>query len=311
MCRPSALRASILPVLAVGLAGFLASGGGARASDIVTVRVWADPDYVAQRASPDGPKPQTYVVAKGEYFFGACRDGSINENSFPAILHFLAPTLVKQRYFPAKDAKTADQLLVVHWGTTIAYMNDYVATGQTNLAPAALFHDANLAGGPVEGVTGIAERMQQNAMDAASEQAHMAQVADQTAQSMATASAAGLLGYTKQLTHERQKVEVTELERTLMSNLTEDRYFVILQAYDFPGLLQGHARKLLWTAHLSIRSAGTNFTLALPLMGKVASDLYGQNHDELITARGGGERRTAVEIGPITVLGYPSPPAKK
>jgi hypothetical protein len=303
MFCPSALRVSFLPLLGAGALGLLLSGPAARGSDIVTVRVWADPDYLARRAAKDGPKDETYVVAQGEYFFGACRDGSISGSSFPQILRLLAPTLVKQHYFPAKDARRADQLLVVHWGTTIAYMNDYEQTGQTNLAPASLFHDSSMPSSGVEGLDNLTQRTVQNSLDAASEAAHMAQVADQTALAMSTSSMAGLLGYTKQLTHERQKVEVTEVERTLMSNLTEDRYFVILQAYDFPGLMQGHARKLLWTAHMSIRSAGTNFRIGLARMGRVASDFYGQNSDELITAKPNGEQRAAVEIGPITVLG--------
>jgi hypothetical protein len=283
----------------------LLSGPRARGSDIVTVRAWADPDYVAQRATKDGPKAETYVVAKGEYFAGACRDGSIGAQSFPEILHFLAPTLVKQRYFPAKDAKTADQLLVVHWGTTIAYMNDYEATMTTNPAPQSMFQDNNMmpGGAAVEGQADLTLRVQNDAMDAAAEAAHMAQVADQTASRMATASVGSLLGYTGTLARERRKVEVTEVERTLMSNLTEDRYFVILQAYDFPSLLGGHGRKLLWTAHMSIRSAGMNFTLALPRMGQIASDLYGRNEDDVITSKFSQDKRATVEIGPITILG--------
>jgi hypothetical protein len=302
-CCSSALRASVPPFLGAGILAILLAAGAARASDIVTVRVWADPNYTARRASKDGPKDETYVVAQGEYFQGACRDGSITGKSFPEILHFLAPTLVKQHYFPAKDAKSADQLLIVHWGTTIAYMNDYEATAQTTPAPASLFHDSSMGPSGVEGMADITMRMEADAMDQASQAAQLEQRVDQVARTMNTASVAGLLGYTKQLHREEQKVEVTEVERTLRSNLTEDRYFVILQAYDFPSLTQSHERKLLWTAHMSIRSAGTNFALALPRMGRIASDLYGQNNDDVVTGKYQDEKRAAVEIGPITILG--------
>jgi hypothetical protein len=78
---------------------------------------------------------------------------------------------------------------------------------------------------------------------------------------------------------------------------------VILQAYDFPNLRQGHGRKLLWTAHLSIRAAGTNFARALPRMGRIASDLYGQNSVNVVTGKYLDEKKTEVEIGPITILG--------
>jgi len=304
-CCSSASRANVSPFLGAGLLAFLLAAAGARASDIVTVRVWADADYTARRAAKDGPKDETYVVAQGEYFQGACRDTTINGSSFPEILHFLAPTLVKQHYFPAKDAKSADQLLIVHWGTTIAYMNDYEATGQTNPAPASLFHDSSMASSGVEGIADLGMRMEAASMDQASQSAQLEQRVDQVARTMNTASVAGLLGYTKQLHREEQKVEVTEVERTLRSNLTEDRYFVILQAYDFPSLINGHERKLLWTAHMSIRSAGTNFARALPRMGRIASDLYGQNSDSVVTGKYRDEKRAAVEIGPITILGEP------
>jgi hypothetical protein len=304
MFCPALARARHLSFVGAGILGFFLSDRPALGSDFVTVRAWADPDYVAKRAARTGSKDETYVVAKGEYFDGACRDGSISAACFPEILHFLAPTLVKQRYFPAKDPKTADQLLVVHWGTTIAYMNDYVQTGATTPAPSGMFHDSNM--GPMA-TAGLAADLQmqkeQFSIDQQSEQAQTAQIVDQTSQAMTTATVAGLLGYTRQLAHERQKLEVTEVERTLTSNLAEDRYFVILQAYDFPKLIKKHERKLLWTAHMSMRSAGMNFTLALPRMGNVASDLYGQNIDDVVTTKFLADRYGSVEIGPITILG--------
>jgi hypothetical protein len=296
MCCPAAPRAKILSFLGAGTLGFLLFARVAPGSDFVTVRVWADPDYVAQRAAAKGGKEETYVVAQGEYFEGATRDGSIGQNCLPEILHFLAPTLVKQRYFPAKDPKAADLLIVVHWGTTIPYISDNAQTGTTTPASASVFHDFNAGPAATDPVGAYLQGNQ-------SDMALSAQTLNQTAQSVASATVAGLLGYTLQLEHERQKIAVSEVERTLTSNLMEDRYFVILHAYDFPSLIKDHRRKLLWTAHMSMRSPGMNFTLALPRMGQVASDLYGQNNDEIVTTKYLDGRRSSVEIGPITVLG--------
>jgi hypothetical protein len=74
---------------------------------------------------------------------------------------------------------------------------------------------------------------------------------------------------------------------------------------------QGGAKKLLWSVHMSIRSPGTSFTLALPRMGQVASEFYGQNNDDVVTGTFVPGKTATVEVGPLTVLSTSAPAAGK
>jgi hypothetical protein len=307
------LRTSLLAFYSCGVLSFLLSAHRAEGSDIVTVRVWADPAYLAQKAAHGSSDKTTYIAAQGEYFDSTYRDPSVSRASLGKILGFLAPTLTKQGYYPAKDVKSAAQLLVVHWGTTMGNMNEYVQA-EANLADRRpLFHvhgiDFDVITPTLAAPTGLT--MAPDHSDDAYAAAYATNVAQVTAQSMTTSSAEGLLGYAKQLSRERKKLLTSDVERTLEANMQEDRYFVILQAYDFQKLQNAGGRKLLWSAHMSVRAPGLNFSLALPRMGQVAADLYGQSNDEVVTGKFQPGKTGSVEIGPLTVLSEDTPPAQK
>jgi hypothetical protein len=306
---PSRSRCRPHPGVTTAALCFLLFGHQARGSDWVTVRAWADPDYIAQKSVQNAGEKETYVVAEGEYFDGAYRDPSISKGSLSAILRFLAPTLTKQGYYPAKDLKTADQLLVVHWGTTMGNMTDYIQA-ESNLPNPPEFH----ADGMNQGVMDSAAQSIQMAPDntyAHYDEASTAAIANATAHAMTVTSEEGLLGYAKVLSRERQKIVSSEIQRTLEANMRDDRYFVILQAYDFKKLQKGEGRKLLWSVHMSVRAPGLNFSLALPRMGQVASDLYGQSDDDVVTGKSQPGQHSSVEIGPLTVLSNDSPTLPK
>ena len=65
-CCCSAWRASVSSFLGAGILALLLSGPRARGSDIVTVRAWADPDYVAQRALVDSVPEETLRLSPDE-----------------------------------------------------------------------------------------------------------------------------------------------------------------------------------------------------------------------------------------------------
>jgi hypothetical protein len=293
-------------LIGVGSLGLLLPLRLAQASDFVTLRAWADPAYVVQKASLPAGAKETYVMAQGEYFAGDYRDPTISPASLGAIIDFLAPTLTKQGYYPAKDLTTADQLVIVHWGTTMGNVSDYVQT-EANLnadqtqfrahsPDAGLIMDSNAL--PVPGPLA----MPADSSDEHYQNAFATEAAAATAHAMTTSSAEGLLGYGKQLTRERKKLVASDIQQILEANLHDDRYFVILQAYDFQKLRKGDGRKLLWSMHMSIRAPGLNFKLALPRMGQVAADLYGQSNDEVVMGKYEKVQHGSVEIGPLRVL---------
>jgi len=79
-------------------------------------------------------QPLTYVVAKGGIQPGMYPDESMDDVKFAGIVRVLGKYLAKRSYFPAKDAKKADLMLVVHWGKTKPFDSGMY---QNNCAPIA------------------------------------------------------------------------------------------------------------------------------------------------------------------------------
>lgn len=55
----------------------------------------------------------------------------------------------------------------------------------------------------------------------------------------------------------------------------EDRYFVVLSAYDFSAITHNE-RKLVWRAMMSLASAGTDLTESLPALVKAGAPFFGR-----------------------------------
>lgn len=83
----------------------------------------------------------------------------------------------------------------------------------------------------------------------------------------------------------------------------EDRYFVVLSAYDFPAITH-KVRKLVWRAMMSLPAAGTDLTESLPALVKAGAPYFGresglpQHVVEPLVPPG------KVEIGPAKVEEY-------
>jgi len=115
------------------------------------------------------------------------------------------------------------------------------------------------------------------------------------------ASHAALLGFTEVLRIDDAAPAPTATGDTLRSMLEEDRYFVILVAYDAKALRAGQKRQL-WTTQMSISAAGLNFPAALDRMSGVAASQYGVRK-AAITIQDGVERPGKVDVGEIPFLG--------
>ena len=94
---------------------------------------------------------------------------------------------------------------------------------------------------------------------------------------------ASLLGY------DLDKVTITRVnsvldwkKRDLRADLEDDRYFVVLMAYDFPLLWKENKHKLLWETRFSLREIGHDFSKEFPAMAQYASQYFGQNSHGLV-----------------------------
>jgi hypothetical protein len=85
----------------------------------------------------------------------------------------------------------------------------------------------------------------------------------------------------------------------MLDELEQDRYFVVLMAYDFQEMTRKKS-KLLWELHMSVREHSNEFDKRLPGMAADAAaflgrDSGGLNHLALPEGR--------VDIGPVRSLG--------
>jgi hypothetical protein len=232
------------------------------------------------------------VFAQGKFFGGYLRDTTLERTRFMEIAHDLAPDLARQSYYPAPDSRNADLLIVVHWGITS--IEEDPTNGQLDfdkLQKDGMAYNAATSKGTISDpgyFLSDLDVIQVKSAGTGSAQSDNAQ----------------LLGYAAELQREEYRSSatpsgMTEMDRRLREELADERYFVILMAYDMGALKQGRKGvrpKLLWSTHFSVRAIGTNFTTALPAMSKVASNFFGHQVDGLlIDARKVPEGR--VELG--------------
>ncbi len=254
--------------------------------DSVAVAAGADKDYVLRKFGDHGTaKAESFVFAQGKFYGGYLRDGSLERSQFADIARDLAPDLALQRYYPAADPKNADILIVVHWGITSVEENpDHGQTDLDQLQKDGAAYNSKLsagAGGSSKG--GIADPGFLNSdLDIA--------YGRSAASGTGPAGNAQLLGFDAELQKEEYRSlgvasGYTEMDLRLRKEIADERYFVILMAYDYRSLKEGKKGvkpRLLWSTHFSMRATGFSFTEALPAMGKVAANFFGHQLDGLL-----------------------------
>ena len=306
MASVPSLKTTALACCAALAVGFgIPPGARAERADSVAVAAGADPVYLQDRLSGSSAnaKAESYVFVQGSRFGGYLRDLSLERTQFAEIVRVLAPDLATQRFYQAVDKKNADLLIVVHWGITS--VEEDPTHGQLEMEKLnrdlASYNSAfrNGSGGQTGAIA-----------DPGMVNADLAIVASKSgAAGSGPAGNARLLGYASELQKEEYRSlgvasGMTELDRRLREDLLDERYFVILMAYDYAsvkGGKQGSKPKLLWSTHFSMRAVGHNFTTALPAMSKVAALYFGRNVDGLLLdARKVPEGR--VEVGEPKVV---------
>ncbi|HVW21894.1 MAG TPA: hypothetical protein VHC86_11835 [Opitutaceae bacterium] len=276
--------------------------------DFVTISASASKAYDQQRSASAGPKVQSYVLYQGKYFAGGTRDPSIDHFTFKQIAEELAPTLARQNFLPAREARDAKLLIVVNWGTT---QEDYSAETYNPEYQFALQQEQD----DVQSDETSGDPLVQPALgfDAANDRTRA--LSSMSAQEQN----ARLLGYNAQLRKEEWRSWRAPImgadELAHRTDLVEERYFVILQAYDYQDILRHHGKgepkaqpKPLWAIHMNARAVGNNFTQALPAMARVAAAYYGKGLDGLATEQTDFDASERVTIGATRVVGEEKQP---
>jgi len=88
--------------------------------------------------------------------------------------------------------------------------------------------------------------------------------------------------------------------KDLFSDITLNRYFLVLMAYDFQLLWKQKKHKLVWETRFSLRETGHDFGREFPMMAKYASKYFGQNTRGLVRTP---VPEGHVDIGEVKSLG--------
>ncbi len=263
-------------------------------TDAVTISATSAPGYVRPTDEKGKPVPESYVFLQGEYLGGGTADGSLDRMSFDTLTRTLAVNLAAQEYYPTKDAASANLLIRVFWGATIIQDDP-----QRALAMEAL----NTALGEYSATYAATETGDTGDINVAMEQIGSGQ---EFAQNAALRNAS-LLGYRRALDRLSRKAMPSPEELTLRTELSEERYFVVLMAYDYQFMMREKKPKLLWVTRLSMRGPGNNFTEALPALALAGAEVFGRSLPDLQRVRV-NERRVEVIMSDLKILGIEETP---
>lgn len=246
-------------------------------------------NYVRPVQADGSPEIQTYVIAKGGYAPGTDKDPSIDDVKFAGIVRVLGKYLAQQGYYPAKDGRKADLMLLVHWGKTMPFNNGT----QRNILDMGLQHFARFQqlGGGIGRSPGFNSRGQGEPQGADAEEATEEMVEgmmliqfEEGMRYAADQHNANLLGYTADM-KSRNNPSLYAGAGTayydLLSDLEHERYYIVVTAYDFQDLLQQH-KKGLWRTVASVDARDNRFDERLADMVDWASHYFGKDSGRLV-----------------------------
>jgi hypothetical protein len=273
----------------------LVSGFAAEKPLNVAISSTAKPEYVRPVDAQGRPRPETYVFYEGNFMGGGTVDKRQDNLTYTDLTRLLAKSLAKQNYFPTKAATEADLIIMVHWGTTLVY--------DDSLEKQAAIAEVNGALNDYSAAVSAGSLPDPGPLNAAlsRKEAYVGSVEEYMNRN------AALLGYTRALDKARNRFMSSPEELTMSIELTEERYFVVLMAYDNHYLQKQRARKLLWVTRLSVRSPGNNFLDAIHTLTVAGGEVFGQQLDGLkrvkVPVRGG-----EVKLHDLKILGEETKP---
>ncbi|HEY1792291.1 MAG TPA: hypothetical protein VGG34_05195 [Opitutaceae bacterium] len=271
--------------------------GPEAANGIIAVSSRVSKDYVRARLADGSFVPETYAFGEGGNWGTEVKDATFEKLKFIDVARVIAGPLASRKYTATRNAGTTRLLIMVYWGTTRVpppygndpmYQNYRHAIDEYNILmadgavdAAVSVYNAGLLQLNIE--NGIRDRMDyRNAKLLGYDGEDYGNVATDYGR-MISHSALG----------EDQRDETGEIE--------DNRYFVVLLAYDFQAVWKQKRHTLLWETRFSINERHNAFDQALPVMAKMASRFFGQPTNGLVRDRVGDGR---VEVGTPTVIEF-------
>jgi hypothetical protein len=242
-------------------------------------------------------KPEYYAFGEGGCWTRPVQDAKLEEMTFLRVAQAVAAPLARLNYRPARNAAEAELMILVFWGSTqgsrghdptgsadrfASASSAYNATKSANQAPPA--------GSPAEPANAAAESAYDNAL-------WQMQLANDARDQLDSRNAR-ILGYSEALERARAVAHMS-FAHDIIDEISDNRYYVVLQAYDAKTAVKEKKLKPLWTARISMRESDADFAQALEQMLRRATRYLGQDskglHREVT-------QETSVRLGPTEYL---------
>lgn len=322
-------------LLNLGLSTVLLSTSRAdETGEVVAVSAKVSSDYVRTKLADGTFAPEYYTFGNGGRWAGPMRDLDFEQMKFDDVIKVVARPMRKQGYLPGLDPKEISLLVVVYWGTTDGSggsgretSTGNLSAGQANLnsarqnegsvpdkdgnhiMPKGMSWGSNwgtvkgsLFGADINQDVLVARLQEQDAESEFDAVMAANDVVNRQRDRMLVQNA-GLLGYESELTAaNRLAYNAAQIRRQdIVDELEDNRYFVVLMAYDFPLLMKEKKAKLLWETRYSVRQRGIDFSKSLAAITEQASRYFGQNTHGLLRKPLPEGRVTLgkLEVGPV------------
>ncbi len=286
MPKSNFLRLVLLMAMGVASSSIGLSAGFFNKSARVIVDSEASESYQKIQAERAPGDIETIHFMEGQYFGGISKDKSLERVTFQEIVEGLAPNLAKQNYLPGDDVRTGDLLLVVHYGVAAVDTPWDELMGITSQEEEEMLYGSTTSSASYE--TGGVELGVDVNYDSRP-----------STPFPGAGSNAALLGFERQL-NKRNLTRIEEFD--LRTDLEDDRYFIIVMAYDCQKLLNESELLLQWSTRFSVRSPGTNFEEAHFALSRAGAPYFGKHLDDLGREKVPFGRDVEVDIGDLEVV---------
>jgi hypothetical protein len=301
----------IVGVIACGLL-FGGSRTFASKNAVVTAVYSSVSNGYERQKLPDGSfKREYYAIARGHYVPGRDKNPSIDGVPFPSIAGLVAQHLAEQNYYLAQDSKSADILLLITWGTTTPFddighkrfENNFIDTlnGLELLENNTLLDKIKPEKLSLDGTQSASDADKEAAKSRLEQQLVILQAANND-RFKASEKNAQILGYVTERNSFGSPARFSgagSYYDDLTSDLEEERYYVVISAYDFHTAVHDGKRKLLWATRVSISARSNKFDEQLATMLAAAGRQFGKESHHLIRQY----REGRIDLGELKFLG--------
>jgi hypothetical protein len=282
------------------------------ASDQITaVAAKAAPDYVRVRLKDGTYALETYAFGEGGHIGGPMVDVSIDPMKFMDVARTISLPLAERNYFPSHNPRETKLLIMVYWGLTQVPPPLSSSSWMSNLSAIEnKAANARASGGTTgkgyhhqDSSAGLPDWM----LAEMSAQETIMNIENQERAHEDFLNAC-MLGYDAEdvvgtdYGNNLRGSPMAMHRDALVGEIEDNRYFVVLMAYDFQMLWKDKKHKLLWETRFSLRQMHNQFDRDLEGMARAASAYFGENSAGLIHRPVPVGR---VDIGTLKDLGAP------